>query len=183
VFKGALDEYDWLKPDVRAGLGPVSQDTQPGRHLPYVRSEERRAWEAHEDRIRRESAALEDALRVRTDALAGTRLEERLAELPEVLRADLRAMLAAPPAQRSAVQLYLAEKFEATLRFDRERLMALDPDFRQAVEATQAAIAALAAQRLPEPRVHALWDRGQPSPTYMYRRGDPLSPGRLVGPG
>ena len=26
VFKGALDEYDWLKPDVRPGLGPVSQD-------------------------------------------------------------------------------------------------------------------------------------------------------------
>ena len=31
VFKGAFDEYDWLKPDVRPGLGPVSQDvTQTG---------------------------------------------------------------------------------------------------------------------------------------------------------
>ena len=29
----------------------------------------------------------------------------------------------------------------------------------------------------------ALWDQGEPSPTYMYRRGDPLNPGRLVGPG
>ena len=27
------------KPDVRPGLGPVSQDTQPGRHLPFVTSE------------------------------------------------------------------------------------------------------------------------------------------------
>ena len=29
VFKGAFDEHDWLKPDVRPGIGPVSQDTQP----------------------------------------------------------------------------------------------------------------------------------------------------------
>jgi hypothetical protein len=86
VFKGAYDEYDWLKPDVRPGLGPVSQDFQGGRHLPWVTTGERHAWEAHNP-------------------------------------------------------------------------------------------------RLPEPRVQALWDRGEPSPTYIYRRGDPLSPGGLVGPG
>ncbi len=40
-----------------------------------------------------------------------------------------------------------------------------------------------AGKKGPEPRVQALWDRGSPSPTYVYRRGDPLSPGRLVGPG
>src|SRR5207248_5659775 len=86
VFKGAYDEYDWLKPDVRPGLGPVSQDVLGGRHLPHVTTAERRAWEAQKPRP-------------------------------------------------------------------------------------------------PEPRVQALWDRGEPSPTYVYRRGDPLSPGRLVGPG
>jgi hypothetical protein len=86
VFKGAYDENDWLKPDVRPGLGPVSQDVIGGRHLPHVTTAERRAWEAQKPRP-------------------------------------------------------------------------------------------------PEPRVQALWDRGEPSPTYVYRRGDPLSPGRLVGPG
>jgi mono/diheme cytochrome c family protein len=90
VFKGAYDEHDWLKPDVRPGLGPVSQDVLGGRHLPYVTTAERRAWQA---------------------------------------------------------------------------------------------LNALQAGRLPEPRVQALWDRGHPSPTYIYRRGDPLTPGRLVGPG
>ncbi len=34
-----------------------------------------------------------------------------------------------------------------------------------------------------EPGIHALWDRGEPSPTYIYRRGDYLQPTRLVGPG
>ena len=38
-------------------------------------------------------------------------------------------------------------------------------------------------RKLPEPKIRALWDRGEPSPTYVYRRGDYLSPGRLVGPG
>jgi hypothetical protein len=88
VFKGAYDEHDWLKPDVRPGLGPVSADVLGGRHLPYVTTAERRAWGARGDR-----------------------------------------------------------------------------------------------PKVPEPRVQALWDRGEPSPTYVYRRGDPLRPGRLVGPG
>ncbi len=69
VFKGAFDEYDWLKPDVRPGLGPVSQDVHK---------------------------------------LGG---------------------------------------------------------------------------RVLKGQIHALWDRGEPSPTFVYRRGDPLSPGEIVGPG
>jgi hypothetical protein len=44
-------------------------------------------------------------------------------------------------------------------------------------------IASLEAQRPPEPKIRALWDRGDPSPTYIYRRGDYLTPGREVGPG
>jgi mono/diheme cytochrome c family protein len=36
---------------------------------------------------------------------------------------------------------------------------------------------------VPEPGIRALWDRGTPSPTYIYRRGDHLQPARLVGPG
>jgi mono/diheme cytochrome c family protein len=41
----------------------------------------------------------------------------------------------------------------------------------------------LESKRPPEPKIRALWDRGEPSPTYILRRGDYLSPGRLVGPG
>lgn len=38
-------------------------------------------------------------------------------------------------------------------------------------------------KRPPKPQLMALWDRGEPSPTYMYRRGNYLTPGALVGPG
>jgi hypothetical protein len=41
----------------------------------------------------------------------------------------------------------------------------------------------LESQRVAEPMVRALWDRGQPSPTYLLRRGDYRQPARLVGPG
>ncbi len=39
------------------------------------------------------------------------------------------------------------------------------------------------AKRRPEPLIRALWDRGEPSPTYLLRRGDYRQPGRLIGPG
>lgn len=48
---------------------------------------------------------------------------------------------------------------------------------------TDEQIKALEAQRTPEPLIQALWDRGEPSPTYILRRGNYLTPSRLVGPG
>jgi mono/diheme cytochrome c family protein len=59
VFKGAFDEYDWLKPDLRGGA-PLSQDSAGPRQLPYVTTAERRAWEAHEASIDVEVRAAKD---------------------------------------------------------------------------------------------------------------------------
>ena len=36
---------------------------------------------------------------------------------------------------------------------------------------------------MPQPRIRALWDRGEPSPTYLLKRGNYLTPSRPVGPG
>ena len=44
-------------------------------------------------------------------------------------------------------------------------------------------ITELKAQQGLEPRIMALWDRGDPSPTYIYRRGDHNVAGSLVSPG
>jgi mono/diheme cytochrome c family protein len=113
VFKGALDEYDWLKPQIANLPAPLSQDPNGPRLLDAVTPEERGRWERHEARIEREIEAL--------------------------------------GAEGAA-----------------------DRDAR---------IAALEATRLPEPKVRALWDRGEPSPTYIFRRGDPSRAGPLVEPG
>jgi hypothetical protein len=183
IFKGAYDEYDWLKPDIRPGIGPVSQDVVGGRHLPYVTTAERHEWEAHNAKVQQDIGALQSALDRKMNDISVKYVEERLANLPEALRADVRAMLAVAPDKRDAVQKYLAEKFEKQLRIDRDALKALDPAFKKDSDETEGRIRNLEAQRRPEPRIQALWDRGEPSPTYIYRRGDPLNPGRLVGPG
>lgn len=183
VFKGAYDEYDWLKPDVRPGLGPISQDVLGGRHLSQVTTAERRRWEVDNARLQKQIDELRSAVEQRASALAEKYRDERLARLPEVLRSDLKRMLATPPEKRDQVQRYLADKFEKELRIDRAALGALDPAFKAEADKTGARIKTLEGQKVPEPRVQALWDRGQPSPTHIYRRGDPQSPGRLVGPG
>ncbi|MGE3821250.1 MAG: DUF1549 domain-containing protein, partial [Isosphaeraceae bacterium] len=66
---------------------------------------------------------------------------------------------------------------------DHKALAALDPAFKEVFDRLSGEIKALEARVLPEPTIRALWDRGEPSPTYVYRRGDPLNPGPLVGPG
>src|SRR5262249_17480257 len=48
---------------------------------------------------------------------------------------------------------------------------------------TEVQIKALKAKLPAEPKIRALWDRGEPSPTYLLQRGDYLRPGRQVGPG
>ncbi len=52
----------------------------------------------------------------------------------------------------------------------------------QTPEATKQ-IKELTANRFPDPRLFALWDRGEPSPTYIYRRGDYQISGTLVHAG
>jgi hypothetical protein len=183
TFKGAYDEHNWLKPDVRPGLGPISEDPVGGRLLPYVTTAERTAWEAHNARIRAQIDAVRATLGRQAEALASQRLDMLLAQLPEVLRDDLRVMLKTPPEKRDAVQRYLAVKFEKHLTIDQQILKKQDPAFKKAADEAEARQRSLEASLRPEPRIQALWDRGDPSPTYIYRRGDPLQPGRLVGPG
>jgi hypothetical protein len=78
---------------------------------------------------------------------------------------------------------YLAEKFEAGLTIDREQLAAVDTEFKAAAEKADKRVSEFTAQRPPEPMIRALWDRGEPSPTYVLKRGNYVTPGELVAPG
>ncbi len=78
------------------------------------------------------------------------------------------------------------ETHEKQLSSQIEQLMAEleqrqeDAAFKKEMEAK---IKSLESQRRPEPMIRALWDRGQPSPTYLLQRGSYLRPRQLVGPG
>ncbi len=55
---------------------------------------------------------------------------------------------------------------------DEEELKKLDEQIKQ-----------LEARRRPEPKIRALWDSGDPSPTYLLQRGEFNRPSGVVGPG
>ncbi|MFL2871354.1 MAG: DUF1553 domain-containing protein [Pirellulaceae bacterium] len=178
IFKGALDENDWLIP-IREGAEPGQRD----RFMTLAPAEERRAWQSEHDRIDNEISKLEGEL----ESLRQTTIErlekERLEKLPEVIRGDVAVALETVDEERSEIQKFLAEKFAETINVDPARLAEVDDGFKKVQESTTSQIKSLNGSRPEELLVRALWDRGEPSPTYILKRGNYLTPGRPVGPG
>ncbi|MEZ6061348.1 MAG: PSD1 and planctomycete cytochrome C domain-containing protein [Planctomycetaceae bacterium] len=63
----------------------------------------------------------------------------------------------------------------------RKELAATDLDEQK--KKLEQQITQLESQRMPEPRIRALWSRGEPSPSYILMRGNYLTPGHPVEPG
>ncbi|MFO1092770.1 MAG: PSD1 and planctomycete cytochrome C domain-containing protein [Planctomycetaceae bacterium] len=68
------------------------------------------------------------------------------------------------------------------------RIAPLKQQLEQAVDDAakkpiQEQIDAIEKERRPEPMIRALWARGEPSPTWLLKRGNYLTPGQEVGPG
>ncbi|MBP90237.1 MAG: hypothetical protein CMJ64_26600 [Planctomycetaceae bacterium] len=79
--------------------------------------------------------------------------------------------------QIDEVKAKLAER-EAELgaKADKAELKTLKMETDKQIKGLQAEIP-------PEPMIRALWDRGEPSPTWIFRRGEFTNPGDYVGPG
>lgn len=187
VFKGAYDYYNWLMPQ----QDDVIKTANPTRYLPYVTPgatpvqllKEREEREVHNSEIERQIGIVKTALEKKAEPLKKKILDQRLAKLAAGLREDLRKTIDTPPEQRTEVQKYLAEKFAELLKVGPEDLNKADPDYRRAAERNQQQVKLLELQKRLEPRIRALWDRGEPTPTYILRRGEPTNAGPLVSPG
>ena len=187
VFKGAYDYYDWMMPQ----KDPLAKMATPIRYLPYVtpgqtpvqvmREQEQR--ELADGEVDRKISALKGALEEKAAPIKKRMLDQRLAQLPQGLQDDLRKLLDTPPEKRDPVQKYLAEKFEKLLKVEGAELKAADAEYRRTADDTERQIKLLEVKKPPAPKIRALWDRGEPSPTYLLRRGDPGLPGPLLGPG
>jgi hypothetical protein len=84
----------------------------------------------------------------------------------------------------------LAEERQAWREYEQQidaRIAPLKEQLEKADDAgkkkIQEQIAAIEKERRPEPTIRALWSRGEPSPTYLLKRGNYLTPGAEVGPG
>ena len=187
IFKGAYDEHDWITPVRTDRYGRYF----PGRFLPYVDPgmtpfqalEREREREAEDRKIKSEVKALKEKLDEKFAPIKQRILEQRLASIPKTLHEDLRTLLTTPAEKRDEGQKLLAKRFEKTLKIEIEDAAEADPAFRQEAEEADRRIKLMEARRIPEPQIRALWDRGEPSPTYILRRGSASSFGSPVEPG
>ena len=179
VFKGALDENAWMSPLQDRGVTAL----KPMRLLSVVETAERESIEAHNTRI---TQAVAELTRQRSELELATITQLQEAEfkkLPQEIREDVRTALNAAKEKRTKVQVYLVEKFEKQIRFDVGRAEDVDAEFKKQRAQQTAAIEAKKKERRAITPIRALWDRGDPSPTYILTRGDYQTPGRRVGPG
>ena len=169
IFQGALDEHDWL--------------SFKNRSLEVATPEQRKRFAEKNPPLQKKLKKLEAN---RKAAVANVQWEMLRRHYPDQSEADrketLRALTIADN-NRTLPQRLLVEKLQ--------RVELIPPDEQPAeVQKAQAELRAvereiLAVQREMEPslKIRALWDRGEPSPTYLLRRGDHDKPGPLVGPG
>jgi hypothetical protein len=168
VFKDAYDEHDWLK-------------SQGPRTLPHVTTNERHAFEQHEKQLTEQLETLRKNLSQKTEAARKEQLDESLASLPSDVRKQVNASLETPEAERTEQQKKLLAEHAALITTEEREL--LDPQLKRECEKLEQQIKDLEGQRKPEPRIRALWSRGEPSPSYVLKRGNYLTPGRPVNPG
>jgi hypothetical protein len=187
ILKGGFDYYDWLMPQ----KDPLAKIVTPVRYLPYIKPgatpvqlmKEQEEAEIANAALDRKIAELQEALEQKSAPIKKKLLDQRLGQLPAALQQDLRSLLDTPAEKRDTVQKYLAEKFAQLLKIEPEELKAADAEYRRAADETGRQIKLIEFQKQPDPKIRALWDRGEPSPTYILRRGDPALPGPRVSAG
>ncbi len=179
VFQGAFDVHDWLKP--RGGESQSDGHFQV-RLLDVAMPQRRRAVAEHNKGVQ---AQIDKENKRLTTAQVTTRkakLDTELARLPEGLRDDVRTAVNTTAEHRNEAQKKLAREFESRLTLTDDQLKKM-PSYKKVLDDVTETIKSLEADKLEVSLIRALWDRGEPSPTYVFRRGDHRQPGRFVGAG
>ncbi|MFQ5732292.1 MAG: DUF1553 domain-containing protein [Planctomycetaceae bacterium] len=172
--------HDWLRGTT---VNNQTKALTGYRVIEQAPAAELKQWQAAAAKVDDQIAAVRTDLAKLRNTLTAKLVAKRIRKLPAELHGDLKRMLATPKKQRDANLRSLAAKYEKQLRISDARLQRLDRNYRKKATQSNKRIRTLAGQRPPRPAIRALWDRGVPSPTYMFRRGEPTNPGRLVGPG
>jgi mono/diheme cytochrome c family protein len=180
VFQGSYDVYDWMKP---TSVKSQSQGTRERRYLDVAVKEERESSLAANMAVDAQIKVAQNQLAERRAEFREIFVDEKLATLPEAIRDDVRVMLTTAKAERTKAQLALADQYEAALTIDDKKLEKTFKELATLRKATDEQVGDLNAGRPIAPLIRALWDRGEPSPTWVFRRGQYTNPGELVGPG
>ncbi|MEX2581057.1 MAG: PSD1 and planctomycete cytochrome C domain-containing protein [Verrucomicrobiales bacterium] len=169
IFQGALDEHDWMSFKTRS--------------LQIATPEQRERVAAVNPPLEKELKALEGRLRQAETDRTTTVLEQHY---PDVSEAEVKKTLVAlkkADNQRTREQATLVERFRVVDALPDEEQPEAVRAARRNVAELEDAIVRVRGRMEPPLAIRALWDRGEPSPTYILRRGEHDKPSRLVGPG
>lgn len=169
IFQGALDEHDWMSFKTRK----LNYDT-PERIQQIAKTNPPLEVE------------LKTLAKKQKDAEADRDKFLLQYHHPELTEAETKTALVAVKKadnQRTLPEVKLVEKFRVAELLPDEKQPKGVLKLRDAVTATKKEIVAVKRRMEPPAAIRALWDRGDPSPTYILRRGEYDKPGRLVGPG
>lgn len=180
-------EYFRLQSIFMTAFRPKQWIPQMDRRLLVATASQRKSADEHNARLEAEITRLKKELADLRSQFQRRFVDERLATLPEPIRADVQQALGKPADQRTPVETYLADKFRPLLQPDDKTLdkLLLEAfgDYRTGVEQRNSAIAAQERQRIGFDELRALYDQPGPAVTPLLRRGDALTPGPPVEPG
>ena len=177
-------DYYRLMACLTPAYNPQSWIQAQDRHLDEVSAREKEEIVQHNATLDGQVARLNGQIAALRAPYERRFFEAKLAALPSVLRADVRAALATPAPKRSAVQKYLAEKLGPSLQVSPQEVTgSLKAEDAATVARIQPQIAECSARRRSFGKIQALFEKGQPPPTYFLRRGNHLTPGPEVRAG
>ena len=170
VFTPAYNPQQWLQPDDRSlpEASPLEKESIDRAN---------RRLDLRIKPFRRQLNALYHPYKQRL-------MDERLAQVPEVIREDLRIALKSFENELRPPERYLKEKFEPVVVPSEEQIQALlNSEELARASRLKSRIAALERHRRIYGTLQATVDTGPPPPTYFLIRGNYLTPGPEVEPG
>jgi hypothetical protein len=169
IFQGALDEHDWL--------------TFKHRSLDVDVPERRQRVAETNPPLMARKKHIETRLKAAVIAMRVELLRWYYPSQPETDRSETIRALRIADNNRTQPQRILVEKLQRVEALPDSEQPASVLEARRFVADIEAEIAQVRRQMEPPLTIRAVWDRGEPSPTYILRRGEHDKPGRLVGPG
>jgi hypothetical protein len=180
-------DYYRLQAIFMSGYRPGQWVPQVVRHLFEATAAQEKEAKEHNSKLDAAIAALKRQLQDQQGLFAEKLFQERLAQVPAVIREDVRAALNLAPAKRNAVEKYLAEKFQPMLKPAgpalEKGLAEAFAAYRSKAHELNQAIQVQEKRRRSFPEIRAFYDLPGEAKTHLLRRGDYLKPGPEVAPG
>lgn len=170
LFTTSYNPTDWIQPQ--------------NRYVWTVSKQEKEAIDSYNKQFEEPLTELRKKLGAVRKPYEDSILDEKLKELPEVIREDTRAALATAADKRDEVQKYLVKSFGAKLKVPDEEVLKLFKEAdKSSAEQLERDIKATEERRRKLEKIQALWDVGKPPSIRLLQRGSADAPGPKVTPG